>query len=391
MQDAGLLPSTCPPADAPSAPCINATTIASATAALRAAIGNRFADSATGLFVDWFGCEALGNPGATVLDCGLQYVHNGLCTNATACGGLNTVIADFVPTSALMVKLGVPAGGTNFSATLSHFQSLRDDAGKVGPGYWRTNAIGLEETSPLTFQPSAAWALTTPDGFAIRSVNETGDWHMFGRQGGDGYGEWGNQGENGGRFWTTSAMVWEASSIAGPYAEAYSDWRRLVVGLTDVGNQLAANDTSAPLSSNDPTFIATPATDPLVNYLCVAVRQKAGFKNVTDAWGNILCDYYQDVGWSTPENGVALYSFIKGIIGLQVGASGNVTLFGTPLPLCSSAAGAITVALPGSSVWPAEVANVSILGLMVGGRNATIACSHAGSAPFQLQCSSSCS
>lgn len=362
--------------------CIPPDTITTARAALRTAIGNRFSDASTGRFIDWFGCESLAVPGATVRDCGLEFVSNGACTNATACGGLNTVWTDFVPTIALAAKLAVPAGGSNLAATTARFAALRDSTRVGTGGFWHTAALGLETVSPLTWQPSAGWALTTADGFAVKSENETGDWHMYSPAGGNGYGEWPLQCEQGGRLFTTTAMVWEAS--AGPYAELYTDWKRLVDGLTGISNQLAAGDYAVPLSSADPTFIAVPMTDPIVRDLCVKVRVQAGFPNVTDAWGQTYCDYYQEIGWSTPENGVPLYSVVKSLLGLRVWAGGDATVFGAQLPICTGDSALASLPAP----WPAPIASVELRGLAVGSQyNVTVFCT---SSNLLLTCVASC-
>ena len=104
----------------------------------------------------------------------------------------------------------------------------------------------------------------------------------------------------------------------------------VVLSVAAVGEQLANGSTSVPLLYNNPAFLSTPVIDLLVRLLCA--RARAGFPgqhcqwhpSQTDGrdgcqqWGHTLCDYYQDVGWGAPENGVALYLFVKGLLGLRV-------------------------------------------------------------------------
>ena len=352
-------------------PCYTAAQVAALAAGLRAAIGNRFSDSATGAFADWLGCAAMGANGGNVSACGLQAVAGGAVPPGSP---LNAVRTGFLPTAALAARLGVPAGGTNVSATLAQFERLRLAAGRedladacggasssssgsaesssssaapafYGGGYFHTNVCPLESVdggANSTIAGGPNWALRDAQGYAVRSERNTGDWHMFApgsvaAGGSRGYGQWAAQGENGGRFFTTAAFVWDAlsSPYSGggnasqpppprPYPAMAAEWSRLVEGLTAIGSALGGSgapiDPSVPLAPGDAGMLSAPVADPLVFQLCAAVRAKFNFPNVTDAWGQRLCNYYQDLGWGTPENGVALFSFLKGLTGLHVRA-----------------------------------------------------------------------
>ncbi len=52
----------------------------------------------------------------------------------------------------------------------------RPDAVRCSTGWFRNALVGLEEAGPKTLFAQEAWALTDPEGWAIRSVNETGLW-----------------------------------------------------------------------------------------------------------------------------------------------------------------------------------------------------------------------
>jgi hypothetical protein len=77
----------------------------------------------------------------------------------------------------------------------------------------------------------------------------------------------------GGRFFTTNAMVWEASGSpwVGPYNGLQQDFTALVGGLKGVAATLSAAapiNASAPLLPQDRGFLSTPVEDPLVYFLC---------------------------------------------------------------------------------------------------------------------------
>lgn len=252
-----------------------------------------------------------------------------------------------------------------------------------GPGWWHTNLYPLEDSGARTTIAANNWKLTDSEGYAVRSEEETGDWHMFAPasvKAGDapGYGNWGSQAENGGRFFTTSAMVWEAVGAPwAPYPTMLAEWKRVVNNLVSVGAQIAANDTRTPLLAGDPHFLSLPVTDPLVNYLCAKVRAQFNFPNVTDLWGHHLCEYYQDLGWGTPENGVALYSFAKGLLGVRVSPGGKLAVLGASSVVSPRMQPWVAKAqLPAG--WPSTISRVSVNFLTVGGASVDVSCAAAG-------------
>jgi hypothetical protein len=408
LQAAGALPSACPAGSSVgtdngrtlqdgSIPCYTGADVEAIVAAVTVAVGDRFASATTGAMLDWVGCTCLGQQGAAVADCGFEDVHNGtLPASGAGSGCLTSVATDFVPSAALAAKLGVPAGGVSLASTRANFERVRDagrDAGNAsyGPGWWHTALRGLEtaQAGAGTWVADVGWALRSAGpsgGWAERSENETGDWHFFDPAsvadgGSTGYGNFPTNAENGGKFFTTSAMVWEAHSspggaaAAGPYPAIYADWKRLLGGVSAAGKQLAARDTSTPLLPGDRGFLSTPVADPLVTYLCVKVRQQFHFKNVTDLWGEQLCDFYQDLGWGTPENGVAFYSFAKGLLGLRPCANGTVALLGAQSPRVSGGMAPWTLdGVPLPPGWPAEVEGVEVRALLVNGASVDVKC-----------------
>ena len=366
-------------------PCYSAPDVLRIAETVRAAIGARFSDAATGSFIDWLGCASLGGPaGGSTTDCGLADVVGGAPPPGSP---LTAVRTGFLPTLALAAKLGVPAGGTGeagVNVTRRAFAAARDEARQgtfYGAGWFHNALRGLEanEGGARSLIVHQDWKLQDADGFAIHNISETGDWHIFSPAfvaggGALGYGQFEGQAENGGRFPSTTAFVLEGgvSAAAGPYpyTALLSDWLRFVRDITAAGEQLAAGpDVSRPLLAADPAFLSTPVTDAVVFQLCATVRKQAGFKNVTDAWGAYLCDYYQDVAWALPENGVVLWSAAKALLGIRVRADSSLEVNGARVAV----PGAASAPLPAG--WPADAARVQVWSVAVGGAAVDIDCS----------------
>lgn len=413
LQDAGLLPAGCDGRGGSAVgvdnaralvdgatPCYTRADVGAADAAITAAIGGRFGDASTGGFLDWVGCTCLGAPGAAAPDCGLEGVANAtLPSSGPGAGCLRTVDTGFLPTLALAAKLGVPAGGVSLNATAAAFAAARDVTGRgVGNatapgGFWMLSRRGFESPEgggAGSWIADVTWALRDADGYAERSASQTGDWHLFppaslAAGGAPGYGNWPANSENGGRFFSTSAFVWEAhaapgGAVPGVYPRMYHDWALLAGGVGAVGERLAANDTSTPLAQGlAPGFLARPVTDPLVRALCLARRANMSIGHTRDDWGQLLCDYYQELGFALPESGQAFLAFAKGLLGLRVLASGHVRLMGrvSPAPVNATFAPWVFSA-PAPDGWPPDAQAVAVVGLAVGGQAVDLACDAVG-------------
>lgn len=384
LQAAALLPGSCAN-DAfgvdnahsldptPTAPCYSSASTASAADSLRSAIGNRFS-SAGGDYVDWFGCASMSITHGNVSACGLQDVTQGVLPSGTP---LNVVATTFLPTLALAAKLRVPAGGTDVNATLNAFAAARDAARggtMYGPGWFHNALRGVEGAvgGSRSLISQHDWRLVDQEGFAIHSANETGDWQLYNPEfvratGINGYGQFEAQAENGGRFFSTTAFVWEGAG--GPYTQLFADWSRLVASVDAVGAQIAANDTTTPLLPHDRAFLSSPTSSDasgIVNLLCTAVREQFHFPNITDRWGERLCAYYQDVAWALPENGVALVSAAKALFGVHVRADGTLAVNGGPPVHVTAATRPWNADGPLPAGWPTEIVRAQLVGLAVG-------------------------
>lgn len=406
LQEAGIITSTCSSSVSSfgidnanvlvdfNIPCYTSNDISDIIKTMRFAIGNRFSNNVTGHWIDWYGCSILGINN-NVTQCGLSNVQNGLSDNAP---NLIAIRTDFVPTIALAAKLGVKAGGSNISATLYElsraiaFEDNITSGVYHGPGWFPNALLPLELSNggAYTTIASLRWDLKDDEGFAIRSENETGDWHMFpysSIQGGlsMGYGSYGGQAENGGRFFTTTAMIFEAISSPlsnwfppGPYKEIVRDFKRIVISLDSIGHQLESGNTETPLLSNDRLFLATKVNDTLIFDLCTKVRKEFNFPNKTDTWGERLCDYYQDVCWATPESGAVIFSFLKGLLGAHITASGKVYLLGVLSPIWYPSSSPWIVSIEKTSTWIEEITSLLVQNVQIRGISVLISCDSIG-------------
>ena len=395
LQAAGFLPSTCAPGTDSSGednalalsssptPCYPLAHTAAASAALRSAIGLRFS-SPNGSFVDWLGCAAMLPSGGNVSACGLGGVVGGVPPPGSP---LNVVSTGFLPILALASKLGVPAGGDGGSAeavqaTRAAFAAARGAAQGghfYGPGWYRNALRGLEEGGSVggganALIASSGWGLKDAQGYAVHSRAENGDWHLYNplfvaAGGARGFGQYTAQAENGGRFFSTTALVFEGGG--GPFPGLLEGYARMVANLLSIGEALAEGNVSAPLLAGDRGFLSTPTsldTTGIVNYLCAKVRAQFNFPNVTDAWGERLCAYYEDLPLGLPENGLVLWSAAKSFLGLRVAVNGSLAVGvvgGAPVAV---QAGMLPWSATGKlpAAWPGGVLSVSAAGIAVG-------------------------
>jgi len=205
-----------------------------------------------------------------------------------------------------------------------------------------------------------------------------------------GFGQYTTQAENGGRFFSTTAFVFDG--MEGPFPELARDYQRIVENLLEIGATLSSENYSTPLLPRDRGFLSTPTSldsSGIVNYLCAKVRAQFHFPNVTDAWGERLCAYYEDLPLGLPENGVALWSAAKAFLGLKVGVNGTLTVGvvgGEPVVVKAGmhpwrASGTLTEA------WPVGVKSVVIRGVAVGSAPPVmVSCSVAATLANTINC-----
>ena len=392
LQSGGFIPSTCV-SPAVSAfgvdnahvlrgglpPCYTSEDVLAAAAAIRVAVGTRFINATTGAIVDWFGCAVLGTNGGDTTACRLADVVGGVAPMGSP---LNTVSTGFLPSISLAAKLGVPAGGVDVNATRRAFSEARDiarDRPYAGPGWFLNSLHGLEDVDggSRSLIVHGDWKLTDADGFAIHSDSETGDWHIFSPSwiaggGAHGYGQYGAQAENGGRFFSTTAFVFDGGA-GQPYAQLFDDWFRAVRSITAVGAQIESNDTSTPLLPADPLFLSTPVNDTVIFTLCDRIRIQVGYPNITDRWGAHFCDFYEDLPWALPENGDFLVAAARAFVGLRVRVGGLLEVNGVETPVSAGMAPwKADGGLP--SEWPPTVAKVEVWNIVVDAALVNVTC-----------------
>jgi hypothetical protein len=390
MQAAGLLPSDC--GTGVPQPCVPAATISAATTQVRAAIGTRFGVPGTGAFVSWVSCNCT-DAATGLLACDVRGIVNGSVGGGgsgggggirgsgsgarvgpgypgasqacgDAAGGMAVVDLHFLPAQARAVTLGVaPAGDT--AADVSGAYAAMVSALRLTDGQFRTNGRGFEDPAvgPRLWLAFDRWKYTDSNGFAVREAQQTGDWHIFSpAAGGDGNGNFGLQEENGGALLSTNVFVFEAAADAAPGSSLglFADFRAEVVNIAAIGAQLAAHNTSTPLLPGNRPFLRVPMTSPLIRQLCENPRGGAG---TPDWWGELECGYYKTVTFDLPEDGLTLYSYAKGALGLRVAASGALSVGRPPTPL--PVPGSVTIAVPAG--WDAAaVAGIAVNGLNAG-------------------------
>lgn len=372
MQAAGLVPASSP----------SSSELAAIIGQVRSAIGARFGLTSSGGFVSWYGCLCANDTSISCTANDVSPTTSGNNNGANQC--IQQWDLGFLPAQALAVKLGVPVGpqsGGGSAGAVAALAKMRD-AARVVPGQFRTNVNPFESVSPMLWLASDRWNYKTPQGFAIREASQTGDWMIFDPSAGpaDGNGNYGTQEENGGALLSTTAFVLEAGNggpnatspaldpaqpftpRSGPYSEMYADWKQFVGALANISAQLQAHDTSHPLLSQYPGFLRRPITNSMIQQLCANPRGSGSLSN-KDPWGQAWCDYYKSVSLDLPEDGLVLWSFVRGLLGLYVNAGGQLSLFGQPLPI----PGTLDFQVPAG--WPQEVAGVNVTGLAVGAQH----------------------
>lgn len=176
-------------------------------------------------------------------------------------------------------------------------------------GGHRLNLRSIEDTgAPAIVYDSERWTYVDDDGFALPLLNQTG-WSQVFRHRLDGPGNYGNSEQNGGRLWSTSTTIFQATL----YPEAADDWKRLVSGTDNLASQLWSDGSgcSHPLSYNDPSLLRAPINSSLARGYCVRAYGKDS--HLEDCWGTTPCDVYGSITWGLRDgpqevawNGVAL-------------------------------------------------------------------------------------
>jgi hypothetical protein len=247
------------------------------------------------------------------------------------------------------------------------YDTLRNQS-RIKSGYFRTNVIPVEQTSPLFWDAHRTWSSTTTvngiSGFASWVSNQTGDWHIFGN--GIGNGNFGLQENNGGVLLSTTGFTF----AAGPYPEMFQDYKGLVTSLDRIGDAVVAGTFNA---YADPDA-RKPITNAQVFTFCSNARP--GLGQSLDYQSAMFCGFYKDITYNLPEGGVFPSAFVEGLLRLKVAPNGSVTFYGQPLDATNRTA---TI----TSRFPPEITAVTVTDYNVFGVPRTILCTRSGS---QLTC-----
>ena len=84
--------------------------------------------------------------------------------------------------------------------------------------------------------------------------------------------------------------------------------------------------------------------------------------------------HVQDVCWGTPESGIVLWSFAKGLLGLHMSATGALTLLGSTSEPIGPGMPPWRVTAPLPPTWPPEVATVVVGQVAVRGTLVDVSC-----------------
>ena len=231
----------------------------------------------------------------------------------------------------------------------------------------------IEAVDPHLWQPLRGWQYLTANNTADY-VLQCGAFHMF--DNGYGRGNFGNNEENGGVLYGTTAFVMAAET----YAASYDDFKLLSQHFDRVADQLEAEDYTQKPDAAHSEYLQTPLTDELVDTLCRARRgiEDPPKPNQLDKYGEHQCNNYQNASHDLPESSAYLYAFVQGLLSLVIDAFGNVLVHGTMISPAS--ADPVLVHLPSDVLgrWPSAVAEVHVDGLNVFGQRKSLACRRVG-------------
>jgi hypothetical protein len=244
------------------------------------------------------------------------------------------------------------------------FVEMRNQS-RMAPGIFRTNLIPVEQVEPRIWTASDEWGNWTTDGFAVFDINEGGDWQIF-KEPFIGYGNYGNQEENGGTLLSTTSFIFQA----GIYPEMLSDIYGLSQSLTAIGKYIQTENEAGLVANIKYPYIrkrVTDDTDDIVRYLCEKRR---------DDWDDKdkICAYYKSVSLSLPENGYFINGFLTGLLDLHITATGDMTIYGTKVNYSVNNSFEIVIPEKVLNDWPDSLNHLYITGFRVFGKKINMIC-----------------
>jgi hypothetical protein len=158
------------------------------------------------------------------------------------------------------------------------------------------------------------------------------------------------------------------------------------VGFIDAAStQLAAHNTSTPLTPEHTRYLRARITNPLVRMLCLAARS---YPTDKDWWGFGVCDFYKSVSWNLPEAGLFPFAAVQGLLAMRFSIlSQSIWIHNTEVSIPTRG---VIVPLPHDAAQAlANVSTIFVSGLAASGlRGVAVSCDLV--APNRLNCSCLC-
>lgn len=275
----------------------------------------------------------------------------------------------FVPDHALAVKLGVIPS----KVLLRMMASIRHRSGH------RLAVKSFESNdAPLIMVDSEKWKYLDSDGYAEARPDQAGWAQVFRPPRTDGPGNYGNHEQNGGRLFSVSKLIFEATL----YPEAADDWAEQVQGSSAIATVLMqgpnkSGNCSSPLPF--PSLVREAMQVGSLAQVYCRVAYGAQGSNM-DCFGKTPCDFFADMTWGLRDGQLGpMLQLPKALLGLTVIADGSLRLYNETVhpDSCITAACRLQLTLPSmtASTWPAGVSRIELGGINVGThRNVSVAC-----------------
>ena len=321
---------------------------------------------ADGTLLSWRSCEV--QEGVAMPPSGLR---SSSCDRDDPRGGdQRSFDLGFVPDHALAVKLGV----INRDVLLGMMPKIRHRSGhRLAIKRFEDQYMG-----GLIMVDSEKWNFVTERGFAEARPDQTGWSQVFdpSENRTDGPGNYNMAEQNGGRLFSVSKMILEATL----YPEAAADWVEQVRGSTAIAATLlqgpktpGGNCSSAlPL----PDLVRTPMErNSLAHKYCEVaygcMREPSSCP--TDCFGKTACDYYGDMTWGLRDGQLGpVLELLKGLLGLRLHPNGTMHLYHKAVDPSSCTRDkpcrVVQLSVPQkvAASWPADILQVELGGINVG-------------------------
>ena len=164
------------------------------------------------------------------------------------------------------------------------------------------------------------------NGFAEARVDQTGWSQVFAPPRTDGPGNFGNNGQNGGRLFSTSKQILEAVL----YPEAAEDWVELVRGSTAIAAVLQGtkgDNVTLPypnLANPDLPSGSLAHAYCEVAYGCIRTPGTCS----KDSFGKTACDFYDEMAWGLRDGQLGpILELPKALLGLRLHPDGIIHLY----------------------------------------------------------------